>query len=296
VINLGSSITLNKVNGSTIPASASSNPQNTSSSEVKNSPPINMSPIYSKPIVAKVQSSSGGNYWGRDLEEMDIVVNNDSYPEHCHVNITKKNEGKILDIDYSTVAASGSGETDRSLNLLTGEIVSTFSGGDPPGFLQKTFTPQDKINLTLYIEQIDGMISTATRASDLTSDVSQKNNLQSVLNYLDMVKVKANSLLTPPTQLKVYNYPNPFNPLEKVTQIRCELPQDSTVTIRICDIAGNSVKNIEEQKNAGIQDIPWDGKNDEGGTVASGIYLAKVIVKSAAGAAEKKTIKIAVKK
>ena len=72
------------------------------------------------------------------------------------------------------------------------------------------------------------------------------------------------------------NYPNPFNP---ETWIPFELSETSDVTIRIHDLAGNSVRTLALGRTPpGAYTEPdraahWDGTNDEGEPVASGMYL-----------------------
>ncbi|OGU27849.1 MAG: hypothetical protein A2057_07450 [Ignavibacteria bacterium GWA2_35_9] len=74
------------------------------------------------------------------------------------------------------------------------------------------------------------------------------------------------------------NYPNPFNP---TTTIKYALPNQSSVELIIYDIMGREVKtfNISSQPS-GYQNIVWDGKNENGSSVASGVYIYKLQIKS----------------
>lgn len=77
------------------------------------------------------------------------------------------------------------------------------------------------------------------------------------------------------------NYPNPFNP---ETLIRYELPVDASVTIAVYDILGRKVKKLETGlKNAGRHQFQWDGRDEQGRPVSSGIYLFRLEVKSDKG-------------
>jgi FlgD Ig-like domain len=70
------------------------------------------------------------------------------------------------------------------------------------------------------------------------------------------------------------NYPNPFNPS---TTIEYEIPQAGEVEVRIFDLNGRLVKTIEKKAQAsGTYQVRWDGKNEEGLRVASGLYLYSV--------------------
>lgn len=74
--------------------------------------------------------------------------------------------------------------------------------------------------------------------------------------------------------LLAQNYPNPFN-LETV--IRYTVPTRSFVELSIYEITGELVATlISSPHSEGEYTINWDGKNTEGRTVASGIYLYQI--------------------
>lgn len=72
------------------------------------------------------------------------------------------------------------------------------------------------------------------------------------------------------------NYPNPFNP---TTSFRLNIPQLADVEISIFNILGENVTSFSyESLSAGSHEITWEGKNDNGENVASGVYLLRVKV------------------
>lgn len=67
------------------------------------------------------------------------------------------------------------------------------------------------------------------------------------------------------------NYPNPFNP---ETRIEFTVPNTSKVEITIYDELGRTIRKlVNEQYGTGTYSITWNGKNDAGQLVASGLYL-----------------------
>jgi len=67
------------------------------------------------------------------------------------------------------------------------------------------------------------------------------------------------------------NFPNPFNP---VTNIGFGLPEDSRVSIVIYNVLGQQVKTlVNKDMTAGYRFIQWDGKDNFGRNVTSGVYL-----------------------
>ncbi|MCK4858347.1 MAG: T9SS type A sorting domain-containing protein [candidate division Zixibacteria bacterium] len=70
------------------------------------------------------------------------------------------------------------------------------------------------------------------------------------------------------------NYPNPFNP---TTVIRYALPRRSQVRICIYNILGQSVRNlVDTEQSAGFKLIHWDGCDDFGNEVGSGVYFYRM--------------------
>lgn len=70
------------------------------------------------------------------------------------------------------------------------------------------------------------------------------------------------------------NYPNPFNPS---TEILFGLPTRRHVTIGIFNILGQKVKTlVDEELAAGSYSRVWDGTNDRGESLSSGVYLYRM--------------------
>lgn len=70
------------------------------------------------------------------------------------------------------------------------------------------------------------------------------------------------------------NYPNPFNPK---TKISFALPKASKVTLDVYNILGQKVRTlINGDMDAGYQSVEWDGTDDNGVGISSGVYLYKL--------------------
>jgi hypothetical protein len=72
------------------------------------------------------------------------------------------------------------------------------------------------------------------------------------------------------------NNPNPFNP---VTTIRYSIKEKGRVTLTVFNTAGQRVRTIVDDVQSpteGGYSVLWDGTNDAGGRVASGVYLYKL--------------------
>jgi hypothetical protein len=70
------------------------------------------------------------------------------------------------------------------------------------------------------------------------------------------------------------NYPNPFNPS---TRINYYIPKPSDVKLVIYDVNGRRIKTlVSTGKPAGGHAVEWDGRDDLGSPVASGVYLCRL--------------------
>ena len=70
------------------------------------------------------------------------------------------------------------------------------------------------------------------------------------------------------------NYPNPFNPS---TVITFEIPQSENVSLKVFNINGQLIRTLtNENLPAGKYEKAWDGKNEIGKEVSSGIYIYRL--------------------
>jgi len=72
------------------------------------------------------------------------------------------------------------------------------------------------------------------------------------------------------------NYPNPFNPS---TKIEFTLAKSGFFTLQIYDTLGRKVRTlVSEELSSGYKSVIWDGKNDDGKDVSSGVYFYQLKV------------------
>ena len=78
-----------------------------------------------------------------------------------------------------------------------------------------------------------------------------------------------------PTEFELYqNYPNPFNPS---TTIKYALKEHAKVVLKIYNILGQEIRTlVNERQKAGYQTVVWDGRDNRGVQVASGVYIYRI--------------------
>ncbi len=78
-----------------------------------------------------------------------------------------------------------------------------------------------------------------------------------------------------PTQFSLSaNYPNPFNP---ETKIDYSINRSCQVKLEIFNILGQKIKTlVDEHQSVGKKDVVWDGRNENGEQVTSGVYFYRI--------------------
>jgi len=80
---------------------------------------------------------------------------------------------------------------------------------------------------------------------------------------------------TPSSFYLFQNYPNPFNPR---TLIEYQLPKRSNVEVAIYNIQGKRIRTlVVREQVAGFYRVIWNGKDENGCLVPSGIYIYRIV-------------------
>ena len=158
-------------------------------------------------------------------------------------------------------------------NLSTGREVAAVTGGDEASY-QLTIVDIE----TGRAAQIGDILEISAISSDASIGVEP-------LRYTVTAEDVERSLIQLPALVAyempaetalLHNYPNPFNP---ETWIPYRLAEDALVTLTIYDGAGQVVRTIDlGHQTAAVYEsrskaIYWDGRNEVGETVASGVYF-----------------------
>jgi PKD repeat protein len=107
----------------------------------------------------------------------------------------------------------------------------------------------------------------ATEESFIWSEAGQKIEVKSLTSRSGGANV--------PTDYGLFqNYPNPFNP---ATSISFSVPATTQATLDVFNILGMKVATVfDGMAQAGRNEVIWDGKNNNGEMVASGIYFYRL--------------------
>jgi hypothetical protein len=121
-------------------------------------------------------------------------------------------------------------------------------------------------------------VYTSTFLGGAYGDSTQIAMLQNIYDYLtDQLedKVDGQEITDVPQATRLeQNYPNPFNP---TTSIKFSLKKSSDVALKIYNSAGQLVKTlVDGKKEADYYDVQWNGVDEVGKPVSSGIYFYRL--------------------
>lgn len=159
-------------------------------------------------------------------------------------------EGVLLRWEASSSAAFD------GFNIYRGD------GVDPKGYtrINDTLIPPD--NVSDYLDE------SAMRGRVYTYRISAVENGMETMSSEAVIEI-------PPGSVTLYhNYPNPFNPS---TSISFYLPFPSAVSLAVFDAGGRRVRILENGVlTGGRYSVQWDGSNDSGSPVSSGVYYCRL--------------------
>ena len=187
--------------------------------------------------------------------------------------ISTTKDGRILAID------GGSGKVVGDFPLSVGDSISC----DPVIFESNG---QLSLAVTTFNNNFYSWIISAVSGKQFWSSENGNDSNSSFVNAASQQNYISDYF---PLN-KAYNYPNPV--YGNTTNIRYYVSEDSKINIKIFDIAGSFVDELNDFAPGGLDhETVWNV-----GNIQSGIYLARIQATSASGKTESKIIKIAVVK
>ena len=128
--------------------------------------------------------------------------------------------------------------------------------------------------------QLTSAMSISTDASTIIGSYSSPSNQNGVfvarLSPATSVGDSAPAIATGGESTIDGVFPNPFNP---ATTIQFTLSQSTGARLQIFDIGGQLVRTlVDERRSAGRHSAMWDGRDDAGRGIASGVYVARLLV------------------
>ncbi|MFA6456900.1 MAG: DUF4350 domain-containing protein, partial [Bacteroidota bacterium] len=186
-----------------------------------------------------------------------------------YVSLSFKNMDENLSADYRSMSVEGQSWDFVTVSSKPNQPmhIQTELGGDfPPQF--QFFLLDLKSERMYNLKEISSY-----------DFVLQKNENSRYFRIIagtdEFLKKNSNGIPVIPVEYSLsQNYPNPFNP---ETTIKYSISNSSVVTIEIFNILGQKVRTlVNRYQGIGSYSITWDGKDNNGILVASGIYYYQI--------------------
>jgi len=99
--------------------------------------------------------------------------------------------------------------------------------------------------------------------------------LRDLGDIITSVELDASAQSTPEAYALAQNFPNPFN---AETTIRYSVPEAGQVVLEVCNSLGQRVRTlVDGSQNTGAYIVRWDGQDDRGNALSSGIYFYRLM-------------------
>jgi len=186
--------------------------------------------------------------------------------EPIRVNLTALYMGLVPFTDATVVVTDANGDTVGTTLMTnaedgTAKICFTLNAILASGLKQY----QNPLTITAFKEVNDLLLT-----DEITQDITSSTSLTLIITDPKKTLVEAGEVAVPTEFALTQNYPNPFNP---ETHIAYQLPNACNVTLKIYNVTGQLIRTlVDEYQTPGYQIQIWNGMDDFGNGVSSGVY------------------------
>ena len=156
-----------------------------------------------------------------------------------------------------------------------GAVVAVTAVGDLYGFGEVAADGTCTVTLTRALENLTSVTVTVTGYNLVPYQAALPVQASTTGTEGGQSDDADDDLVQPTVVQLLGNYPNPFNPQTRVVY---ELPADGHIELTIYDLRGRLQRVLlRGERGAGRHETVWDGRDDTGRTVPSGVYLCRLI-------------------
>jgi FlgD Ig-like domain len=199
-------------------------------------------------IVTHCATNTG---YGTSFESDDLADTVNTFPGH---NIRYADNGHPF--------ATGIGTMFNPYNSVTGAVNAVPTGGIV-SIVRGSYNEIMTINRAMTLTAPVGIVTIGAGASP---GIAAKG-----------IQLGVNHFANEPTPTEYslsQNYPNPFNP---ETTIEYTLPKPAFVKLKVYNLFGQEVKTlVNEFQQTGVKLVVWDGQDNLGQVVTSGVYIYRI--------------------
>ena len=253
---------------------------------VRSYPGSTVQPFAHETIDIETAPNGGGTYFHgvfqvrfSSIGSPSTLVHDDWFVDNFYLGTPNPAIASSLDtLSFDTTPVDSTSTMSVEIfNVGIKDLVVTDIASDNPVFGADTtdFTLSSGENLTLGVGFTPNQQGTYTSLLRLMSnDPIQGTLLISLIGHSDG-PVSTQETGSVPTGFSItQNFPNPFNP---TTTIKYQIPSTGEVNLVIYNLLGGRVRMlVDRPQESGYHEVHWDGKNDAGLSLSSGIYVYRL--------------------
>ena len=190
--------------------------------------------------------------------------------------------GRSADGQFNVIGRNGAVDFDQSIMILDSTLFEPYFN-DRASYLlgNEAFRFKKSVEISMPGQDDEVALyqrSTGTGWIELPS-ITQGNRVMAYTEKMGYFRMGPKTLIVPGQTALQQNYPNPFNP---ITTIEYDLgfvdgPLQK-VSLTVYDILGRNVRTlVNKQQGIGRYRLRWNGKDQNGVPVASGIYFVHLL-------------------
>jgi hypothetical protein len=229
-------------------------------------------------VVATADEGGGMNLW--DVSDPSDILHLSNYPTAGKANDVAIN-GDIVYLVEKNAGVHIVDISDPTMPALLGMFDSGFAMGlelDPGKLYVASGT--DGVNLYDLMDPLAPLLEASqdTPGTALALFSDDERLLVADDSGLTLITITNDLTAAGPTPLAdgsfLAAFPNPFNPR---TDLRFELAEAAELTLAVYDLSGRRLRTLAAGRlDAGTAQFTWDGKDDGGKGLASGVYFARL--------------------
>jgi hypothetical protein len=213
-----------------------------------------------------------------DLVALIRVITGDANPlpkaiPGAAVALAMTSSGSNYTLEASSISDLGGLHLTFKVNGTVGGVTLSEAA---EGMTVKTNVNGDELSVLIYSDKKGVMIApNAGAIFTINVDGSMELAGSEASDYYGAtLPTLAKGPVVPTAFGLTQNYPNPFN---AKTNIQLALPVASDYTVTVYNVAGQVVKTFSGNAAAGTRTIVWDGTDNNGTGVSSGVYFYKAV-------------------
>ena len=213
------------------------------------------------------------------------IVGDTSFTQNIGLALAKMDDtwsGRSADGQFSVVGETGAVDFEQSIMILDSTLFEPHFNEHASYLLgNESFRFKKSVEISMpgeYEEMALYQRSTGAGWRELPS-ITQGNRILAYTQKMGYFRMGPKTLIVPGQTSLQQNYPNPFNP---VTTIAYDLGfidgPFQRVNMAVYDILGRNIKTlVNEQQGIGRYRVKWNGKDQNGVSVSSGIYFVHLL-------------------